>query len=150
MLKLSPRTAKLLLNFYGPYLGAGIRVRYISPDWKEIRVSMKLHFYNRNAVGTHFGGSLYSMVDPHLMLMLMHLLGEDYVVWDKAAKVEFVSPGKGTVSSTISIQEDELEAIIHCTNSGEAYCPEFDIQVLNQEGGLVAKIRKTLYVRKKK
>ncbi|MEM9088737.1 MAG: DUF4442 domain-containing protein [Cyanobacteria bacterium P01_F01_bin.53] len=150
MLKLNPRAAKLLLNFYGPYLGAGVRVRYISPDWKEIRVSMKLHFYNRNAVGTHFGGSLYSMVDPHVMLMLMHLLGEDYVVWDKAAKVEFVSPGKGTVSSKISIQEDELREIIYFTNSGEAYFPEFDIQVLNQEGGLVAKIRKTLYVRKKR
>lgn len=85
MLKLSHRASRLLSNFYGPYLGAGVRIRYISPDWKEIRVSMKLHCYNRNAVGTHFGGRLYSMVDPHLMLMLMQLLGEDYVIWDKAA-----------------------------------------------------------------
>ncbi|MEO1352501.1 MAG: DUF4442 domain-containing protein [Cyanobacteria bacterium J06635_15] len=150
MLKLSPRILKLFLNFYGPYLGAGVRVRYISPDWTEIRVSMKLHCYNRNAVGTYFGGSLYSMVDPHLMLMLMQLLGEDYIVWDKAAKVEFVSPSKGTVSSTISIQKDDLEEILHHTNSGDAYFPEFDIRVLNQNGDLVAKVRKILYVRKKK
>ena len=90
------------------------------------------------------------MVDPHLMLMLIQLLGEDYVVWDKAAKVEFVSPGKGTVSSTISVQEDDLEEILRHTNSGDAYFPEFDIRVLNQNGDLVAKVRKTLYVRKKK
>ena len=90
------------------------------------------------------------MVDPHLMLMLMQLLGEDYVVWDKAAEVEFVSPGKGTVSSTISIHEDDLEEIIRLTNSGDAHLPEFDIQVLNQNGDLVAKVRKTLYVRKKR
>ena len=90
------------------------------------------------------------MVDPHLMLMLMQLLGGDYVVWDKAAQVAFVSPGKGTVKSKISIQEDELEEILHRTSSGEAYFPEFDIQVLNQNEDLVAKIRKTLYVRRKK
>ena len=90
------------------------------------------------------------MVDPHLMLMLMQLLGEDYAVWDKAAEVEFVSPGKGTVSSTISIQEDDLEEIIHHTNSGDAHFPEFDIRVLNPNGDLVAKVRKTLYVRKKR
>ena len=62
---------KRLLNIYGPYLGAGVRVTHVANDFREIRVSMKLRWYNRNVVGTHFGGSLYSMVDPHLMLMLM-------------------------------------------------------------------------------
>ena len=55
---------------------------------------MGLNRLNRNYVGTQFGGSLYAMTDPFFMLMLMENLGRDYVVWDKAANIEFVS-GQG-------------------------------------------------------
>ena len=71
-MKFTPKRLKRMLNLYPPYLGAGVRITYLSEDWQELHVSMSLHWYNRNAVGTHFGGSLYSMVDPNLMLMLMH------------------------------------------------------------------------------
>jgi len=64
---------------------AGIRVRRISADFQTIDVEMPLRFWNRNYVGTHFGGSLYSMCDPFFMVMLMENLGPDYIVWDKAA-----------------------------------------------------------------
>ena len=90
------RFLRWALNFYPPYLGAGVKVRHISSDFREVRVSMGLTWYNRNYVRTQFGGSLYSMTDPFYMLMLMENLGRDYVVWDKAAHIEFVSPGKGT------------------------------------------------------
>ncbi len=76
-MKWTPRRLKLVLRLYPPYLGAGVNVTRIDPDWHELHVSMKLRWYNRNAVGTHFGGSLYSMVDPHLMLLLMGLLGDE-------------------------------------------------------------------------
>ena len=46
------------LNTYGPYLGAAVKVDYIAKDLREIRVSMRLRWFNKNAVGTHFGGSL--------------------------------------------------------------------------------------------
>ncbi len=150
MFKWTPGILRFILNIYAPYLGAGVKVCSISPDWREIKVSMRLRWYNRNAVGTHFGGSLYSMVDPHLMLMLMQLLGERYIVWDKAASIEFVSPGKGEVSSTIVISDEELKQIKTNTENGEAYFPEFQLRVLNKDGKVVAKVRKTLYVRKKR
>jgi len=145
----SPRLLKRLLNIYGPFFGAGVKMEYISPDWRESKVSMKLRWYNRNAVGCHFGGSLYSMVDPQIMLMLMQLLGRDYYVWDKAASIEFVSPGKGKVSATMSISDEVLHEIRQRTASGEKYLPEFDVQVLNEQGELVAKVKKTLYIKKK-
>lgn len=149
MIKWTPRRLKFVLNIYGPYLGAGVRVHHISADWREVNVSMKLRWYNRNAVGTQFGGSLYSMVDPHLMLLLMQLLGEGYTVWDKSAEVEFVSPGKGEVHSTIRISDEQLSEIRAKAEIGEAYFPEFELQVLSEAGDLVATVRKTLYVRKK-
>ncbi|HMV43035.1 MAG TPA: hypothetical protein PKD50_10905, partial [Leptospiraceae bacterium] len=49
---------RLLLNFYFPYLGAGITVTHISKDFRRFDVKMRLRGYNRNFVQTHFGGSL--------------------------------------------------------------------------------------------
>ena len=85
-MRITPKRLRTILNFYPPYIGAGIHVDNIADDWRQIDVSMRLRWYNRNAVRTHFGGSLYSMVDPHLMLMLMQLLGREYIVWDKSAE----------------------------------------------------------------
>ena len=145
----SPRTLRFGLNIFGPYLGAGVKVDYIAEDWREVRVSMKLRWYNRNAVGTHFGGSLYTIVDPHPMLMLIHLLGDDYIVWDKSASIDYRKPGRGTVHSTIRITDDDLDRIRRETAGGNKFLPEFDIEVLDGNQDLIAAVRKTLYVRKK-
>lgn len=56
-----------LFSIYPPFLGAGIRVK-ISKDVKTVDVVMKLTFWNRNYVKTHFGGSLYAMCDPFFFL----------------------------------------------------------------------------------
>ena len=148
-MKWSPRTLRFGLNIFGPYLGAGVKVEHIAEDWREVRVSMKLRWYNRNAVGTHFGGSLYTIVDPHPMLMLMHLLGDDYIVWDKSASIDYRKPGRGTVYSTIRIMDDDLDRIRRETADGNKFLPEFDIEVLDENNEVVAAVRKTLYVRKK-
>ena len=101
-----------LLNWYGPYLGAGVKIEYIADDWREVRVAMHMRWYNRNAVGTHFGGSLYAMIDPHYMLMLMKLLGKEYIVWDKSAQIDFIKPGTGTVRATMKLSMDDLAEIV--------------------------------------
>ncbi|HSH70892.1 MAG TPA: DUF4442 domain-containing protein [Deferrisomatales bacterium] len=145
----TPRLLRMALRLYPPYLGAGVRVEYVAPDWREIRVSMGLHWYNRNAVGTHFGGSLYAMVDPHLMLLLMQLLGSGYAVWDKAARIEFKKPGRGTVRARLAISDDALDAIRRDTATGGKVLPEFVVDVFDEGGGVVATVRKTLYVRRK-
>ena len=69
-----------LVNFYIPYIGAGIHVTHISKDFKRFDVRMKLRLYNRNFVFSHFGGSLYAMADPFYMFILMENLGEKYLV----------------------------------------------------------------------
>ena len=139
-----------LLNFYGPYLGAGVKINYIAEDFTEIRVSMKLRWYNRNVMSTHFGGSLYSMVDPHLMLMLMKLLGPGYMVWDKSAAIDFVRPGKGTVSAIICIDDEIVQTIKEKVAAKRRCEPEFDIEVVDDQEKLVCRVKKILYVRKKK
>ncbi len=146
---LSPKTLKRLLNIYAPYLGAGVKVENVNDDWKTVRVSMTLRWYNKNIVGTHFGGSLYSMVDPHFMLMLMKLLGDNYVIWDKSATIDFIRPGKGRVHALFEITDDILETIIEQVEIKDRYLPEFKVKVMDENNKTVARIKKILYVRKK-
>ena len=148
-MKWTPRRLRWALNIYGPYLGAGIRVTHIAEDWREIHVRMDQGWYNTNAVGVHFGGSLYAMVDPQIMLMLMQLLGKDYWVWDKAAEIEFIKPGKGRVESRIRITDEDIRTIKTHTAQGQKYFPRFSIPVTDSAGQVVAKVIKILYVRRK-
>ena len=148
---MTPKKLKFLLNrFFGPYLGAGIKVETYSDDWRYCKVSMKLRWYNRNAVNTHFGGSLFSMTDPHYMLMLMNILGKDYVVWDKATAIEFVSPGTGTVSAEYHISEQMIADIKANTENGDKYLPTYELTITDESQKIVCKLQKTLYIKKKK
>ena len=137
------------LNFYPPYLGTGIVVKKISPDFKEAIVQMKMTWYNRNFVNTHFGGSLYSMTDPFFMLMLMQILGKEYIVWDKAAYIDFIKPGRGTVTAKFVIDQKQIEDILKKTADGQKYLPELTVDIKDQTNNKVARVIKTLYVRKK-
>ncbi len=141
---------KWMLNIYPPYLGTGISDKFIAPDFKRILVQLKMHWYNRNYVKTHFGGSLYAMTDPFLMLMLIQILGKNYVVWDKSAQIEFIKPGLGTVSAGFIITEREVEYIIKQTAGGKKYFHDFMIEILDENGEPAAKVEKRLYIREKR
>ena len=149
-MKHTPKFLKRLLNIYGPYFGAGVKVEHISSDWKQIRVSMKLRWYNRNIFGIHFGGSLYSMADPHFVIMLMNLLGSNYLVLDKSATINFLRPAKGKVFATFEITDDELEIIRLQTDKKRKSLPQFTTTIVDENQRTIARIYKVLYVRKKR
>lgn len=149
-MKMTPGLMRLILNVYPPYLGAGIHVDKIAADWRTIDVSMKLHWYNQNAVKTHFGGSLYSMVDPHLMLMHMQVLGKNYIVWDKAAHIDFLQPGKGKVTARFHITDTDLQHIFNGLKTKKKVEPQYEVEVVNESSEVVARVTKILYVRRKK
>jgi len=112
-----PRSANHLrrwINLWPPFLGAGIRITRIASDMKSIDVEMKLRFWNANYVGTHFGGSLFAMTDAFYMLMLMHHLGSDYIVWDKAATIRYKRPGRGPVRVEFRLTEAQVEMVALC------------------------------------
>jgi hypothetical protein len=137
------------MGWWPPFLGAGIRVRSLEEDFREAVVELKLGRLNRNYVGTHFGGSLYAMTDPFFMIMLLHNLGSDYLVWDKSGSIEYVAPGRGTVHAHFRLTEDRIAEIKAQAAAGEKVLPEFVVDVKNETGGIVARVRKILYVRLK-
>ncbi|MGC8603163.1 MAG: DUF4442 domain-containing protein [Desulfomonilaceae bacterium] len=140
---------KLLLNFYPPYWATGISVTRVTPDFREIIVRMKMRFYNRNYVNTHFGGSLYAMTDPFYMLMLIQILGKEYVVWDQASTIDFIRPGRGTVTARFVITQELISDILKNTNEGQKYIPELTVNIIDEKGRTVASVLKTLYIRKR-
>ena len=146
----NPEALRARLHAYPPYAGAGVLVTHIAEDASEVRVEMPLTDRNVNLVGTHFGGSLYSMVDPHLMILLIQRLGPDYVVWDTEANIDFRKPGLGTVHATIRITDEEVEAIRSATADGDKHLPQWTLAILDAEDEVVATVLKTLYVRRKR
>lgn len=145
----SPTIFRIAMSLYPPYLGTGISVREVALDFRRVVVTMKARFYNRNAYGTHFGGSLYSMCDPYYALMLHRLLGRDYVVWDRHASIDYLKPGRGTVTAVFEWTDGQLEDIRARTAAGHKYEPERTLEIIDGEGDAVARVRKTVYVRRK-
>jgi uncharacterized protein DUF4442 len=143
------RKLRRRIKFYAPYLGAAVRVTHVAGDFRRVEVEMPLRFYNRNYVGTHFGGSLYSMCDPFYMLMLINILGPDYIVWDKAATIRFKKPGKGVMKATFELTEEKIAEIRAAAEVQPKVEPQFQVLVKDAEGAVVAEVDKLLYIKKK-
>jgi hypothetical protein len=137
------------INLWPPILGAGIRVHWLDTEMRAVDVSMKLRRWNQNFVGTHYGGSLYSMADPFFMVMLIQNLGREYIVWDKAATIRFRKPGRGTVKAQFRLTEADLEDIRTRLETQEKYEPTFRVEIRDEAGELIAEVEKLLYIRKK-
>jgi acyl-coenzyme A thioesterase PaaI-like protein len=142
------RWMERLINLYPPLVGAGIRSSTI--DERTVEVEMKLTLFNVNLVGVHFGGSLYAMCDPWFMLILMRLLGKDYIVWDKAASIQFKKPGRGRVKARFHIPPERVEEIRRDVDVQGKIEPVFFVDVVGEEGEVIASVEKLLYVRRKK
>jgi hypothetical protein len=138
------------VRFYPPFLGAGVHVAHISDDLRTIEVHMPLRFWNKNYVGTHFGGSLYTMCDPFFMLILINNLGPEYIVWDKAATIRFKKPGRGLVKAVFSVSGERIDEIRAQADALGKIEPQFQAVVTDTAGNVVAEVDKLLYVRKKK
>lgn len=137
------------MNFWPPFFFAGIKVARISDDWREADVELRQGRLNMNYVGTHFGGSLFAMTDPFYMIMLSNILGRDHVVWDKASSIEFLRPGRGTVKAQMHITDAMLDEIrANTMNDGDRFTPVWPVEIRDAGGELVARVHKTMYIRR--
>ena len=148
-MRLRQTILKILINFYPPFLGAGIRIKLDKKN-KKVYVSMKLTWYNRNYVGTQFGGSIYAMCDPFYMFLLMEMLGSNYIVWDKKATIDFIKPGKSTLHAEFFIDDQTVEAIKTEVKKNGKALPQFTVAVKDDDGEVIARVDKHIYVKKKK
>lgn len=140
---------RVMLNLWPPMIGAGIHVEYIAANYQEARVRMRQRLLNSNLFGTHFGGSLFAMTDPFYTLLVLHQLGRAYVVWDKRSEIDFMLPARGTVRAVFRVTDSMIEDIRTATAGGDKYEPSYEVDICNRAGEVVARVVKTLYVRRK-
>lgn len=146
---MKPSTLRLGMNLWPPFLFSGVHVAEIAPDWRYARVELRLRPWNRNYVGTHFGGNLFAMTDPFWMLMAMRRLGPDYLVWDREGSISFEKPGRGTVVAEFELDDATVEELRAAAAGGDKVLRWFETEVRDQAGEVVARVRKQLYVRLK-
>ncbi|WDS53692.1 DUF4442 domain-containing protein [Vibrio aestuarianus] len=144
-----PNIVKWALNSRPPFCGAGIYIDEISEDFRQVKMRLKLRWWNKNANRTQYGGSIFSLTDPVYSLMLMGILGEKYYVWDKEASINFIKPGQSDLYADFEITQDQLDTIFASTVNGDKCFPEFIIHVKNAQGDVVSEVQRKLYVRKK-
>ena len=148
-MKFKASTVRRVMNLWPPFLFSGIVLTRISEDYRSAEVQLRKHWFNQNYVGVHFGGSLFAMTDACYMVMLMEVLGKAYYVWDRRAEIEYLKPGRGTVTARFEITEAKVQEILQHTAGGEKYFPEFIVEIKDSEGDVVARVTKTLYVKLK-
>lgn len=146
----SPTALRHGMNAWPPFLFAGIRVQHLGADFRSVRVRLRHTKLTSNYVGTLFGGSIFSMTDPFWMIMVLRNLGPGYVVWDKAAEIEFRTPGHGPVTATFELTEDVLDELRAAAEGGTKVLRWFVTDVVADDGTVVARVRKQLYVREKR
>lgn len=144
------RLSRWGFNFFPAYRGTGARIDYIAADWREVRIRLPLSWRTRNYVGTIFGGSMFGSVDPILMVMLIHLLGPDYTVWDREASIRYLKPGRATLYARFELPEVLTEAIRAEVARLRKVDRTFTIDLTDRAGVVHASISKTLYIRRKK
>lgn len=137
------------INFYPPYFFSGIKVVDYSPDFSMFKTRLKLTWYNKNLLGTAFGGSLYSMCDPFFMFILLIHLGDEYIVWDKTAKIDFKRPGKGAVFAEFRLSKEEIDLVRESVNLKGKQTFTYPCEIKDGSGEIIATLEKEVYVRKK-
>lgn len=144
----SSKIDRIKFNFFPAYRGTGAKIIYISDDYREIRVKIPLSWRTRNYVGTIYGGSMYAGIDPLYMVMLIKNLGSDYIVWDKAATINFKKPGKETLFAEFLLTENELNEIKEILKNQKSVNRTYNVELKNKEGKVHCLIEKTLYIAK--
>jgi acyl-coenzyme A thioesterase PaaI-like protein len=147
--KVPPALFRRAINLWPPFLGAGIKVTRVSADYREIDVTLKLGLANRNYFGTQFGGSLFAMTDPFFALMMMHNLGPDYVVWDKAATIRYRRPGRSDVHARFRLAAAAVARARRATARGSRHEPTFRVTIVDRDDATIAEVEKTLSIRRR-
>jgi hypothetical protein len=137
---------KLGFNMFPAYRGTGGRICFLSHDWRDVHVKLKLTWKTKNYVGTVFGGSIYGAVDPIYMIQLINILGNDFVVWDKSANIYFLKPIKSPVYARFQITNEILEDIRHKINADKKYVINLPVEFLDKNGVVYAKVEKAIYI----
>jgi acyl-coenzyme A thioesterase PaaI-like protein len=137
-----------LIELYPPFLMMGVKITYLSNDYRTMGVRVPLRWYSRNFHGSMFGGWLCAVSDPFHALLCGRLI-PGLEVWSKANAVEFKRPARTDVEFQVTITDDDLAEIRdQLSKTGKAtHTFQASIRDLNHE--VVAHVKNTVFLRKR-
>ncbi len=138
-----------MFNFWPALRGTGMRVTRVSRDWTELDIRLKLNWRTRNYVGTIFGGSIYAAADPFYMVMILRQIGDDYVVWDKSARITFKRPGTTTLYAKFRVPAEEVAELKAIADRENQLDRTYSIDLKDADGRVYATVDKVIYVARK-
>ena len=141
---------RTVMNWYPMYVGTGGKILFWSGDSREVQLRLRRNIWTYNYVGTIFGGSMFAASDPFYMLMLLRILGKNYVVWDKSASIRFRKPGRTTLYAHYLLSDETIDEVRReVADHGQAE-RTFTIKWLDATGVVYAEIERVCYIADKK
>lgn len=151
--KLSPawraRMVRLGFNFHPAFRGTGGRVVHVAKNLRHIRIRLALNWKTRNIVGSLYGGSLFAITDGAHPMMLMAALGDDYVVWDKAASIRYRKPGYTTLYGDFVLPDEELSSIRQALAINPELERTYTVELKDGSGTVHTIVERTVYIANK-
>ena len=151
--KLSPswraRMVRLGFNFHPAFRGTGGRVVHVAKDLRHIRIRLALNWKTRNIVGSLYGGSLFAITDGAHPMMLMAALGDNYIVWDKAASIRYRKPGYTTLYGDFVLRKEEIAEIRAALLEVPELERTFLVELKDDQGTVHTIVERTVYIAEK-
>jgi acyl-coenzyme A thioesterase PaaI-like protein len=144
----SPEEFRGLVNAWPPFVAQRVEVTAIGDDWSFVDVRMDLQPDNANFFGTAWGGTLFSMLDPFLPILIDRQLGGGYAVWDQSAEIDFLRPGRTAITSRVEVPPALVEEIRTETADGQKHLRWFELELCDADAVVVARQRRQIYVRR--
>lgn len=136
-------------NWYPAFRHSGARVVHIAEDLLEATIRLPLNRSTRNIHGSIYGGSMYAAVDPiHAVLLAAHL-GPDYLVWMKAAKIDFRRPGRGALLARARISRQDIDEIRAALTHETKLDRDFQLSLVDAVGEASANFTFTLHIKRR-
>ncbi|UCV13910.1 DUF4442 domain-containing protein [Quatrionicoccus australiensis] len=151
--RLSPswraRMVRLGFNFHPAFRGTGGRVVHVAKDLRHIRIRLALSWKTRNIVGSLYGGSLFAITDGAHPMMLMAALGDNYIVWDKAASIRYRKPGYTTLYGDFVLRKEEIAEIRAALLDVPELERTFLVELKDDQGTVHTIVERTVYIAEK-
>ncbi|WP_077921672.1 DUF4442 domain-containing protein [Spirosoma sp. 209] len=137
---------RTLMNWYPMYVGTGGKILFWSADSREVHLRLRRNIWTYNYVGTIFGGSMFAASDPFYMLMLLRVLGREYVVWDKSASIRFRKPGRTTLYMRYELTDELIDSIRSDVAAHGQTERTFRLQWVDEAGTVHAELERLCYM----
>ena len=140
------RLVRMGFNLHPAFRSTGGRVVHVAPDLCHIRVRLPLTWKTKNIVGSLYGGSLFAITDGAHPAMLMAALGEDYIIWDKAASIRYRKPGYTTLYADFVLDDAEVAEIRRLLDENHELDRTYTVELKDKHGTVHTVVERTVYI----